>query len=256
MISPFLSAVEDFLFTRTCALCERPLVRGQFASPAGWRAACCETCAQELDAPPRPACRRCGADVGPHLDRLSDCGFCRGERYRFTRTWRIGVYDGVLRQAILRAKTGRQRALTKSLVGLLWERQGDAIREEDPAVVTAVPHLWWQAPWSLDRPADVLAEELSRRLGIPHDAGLVRKVRWIRRQASLTPSGRRTNVRGAFIGDRRADLNGATVLLVDDVMTTGSTANACARSLERIGAGKVVVAVFARGLGRRGLSGP
>ncbi len=255
MSSPWLAAVEEFLFTRPCALCDRTLSGCASSATAGWRSACCEVCAAELDAPARPGCRRCGADVGPHLDRLSDCGFCRGERYRFARTWRIGVYDGELRRAVLKAKNDRHRALARTLAGLLWERHGAAIREEGPSVVVPVPHLWWQSPWALDRPADVLAEELSARLEVERDEGLLRKVRWIRRQTAMTPSGRRTNVRGAFVGDRRADLNGATVLLVDDVMTTGATANACARNLERIGAGKVVVAVVARGLGRRGMAG-
>lgn len=250
-----LTSVEDLIFARVCAGCAAPLGRDPGESGANWRKSCCESCAAELDIPPRPGCRRCGADVGPNLESLGDCGFCRGERYRFARTWRIGVYDGPLRRAVLRAKRRTDRVWSRTVAGLLWERHGPAMLAENPGVVVAVPHLWWQSPWVSDRPADILAEVLANRMRIPQDRGLLRKTRWIPRQTTLTPGGRRSNVRGAFVADRRVHLNGATVMLTDDVLTTGATANECARALERIGAGRVIVAVFARGLGRRGLVG-
>jgi ComF family protein len=92
----------------------------------------------------------------------------------------------------------------------------------------------------------VLAGELARRTGIPVDPHLLIRARAARRQVGLTRDQRRRNVAGAFrVAPRRlADLQGRNVLLIDDVITTGATVNACARTLKRAGAQRVDVLVL------------
>jgi predicted amidophosphoribosyltransferase len=77
----------------------------------------------------------------------------------------------------------------------------------------------------------------------------VRVTKWFPRQASLTPSRRRRNMQHAFTVSQNYDFNNAHIIVVDDVLTTGTTANTLAQTLRRAGAATVRVAVIARGIG-------
>jgi predicted amidophosphoribosyltransferase len=94
-----------------------------------------------------------------------------------------------------------------------------------------------------------LARGLAARLGLPCATAVLRRIRNTPMQTLQTASGRPGNVRGAFRPRRPGALQGKAVLLMDDVMTTGSTANEAARALRESGAGRVVVAVLARSHG-------
>ncbi|MBX9592687.1 MAG: ComF family protein [Hyphomonadaceae bacterium] len=95
--------------------------------------------------------------------------------------------------------------------------------------------------------AAVLAAELSRRTGVPMHPMLLKRTRWTRSQVGLTRDQRRRNMAAAFgvPRRRRAQLEGRSVLLIDDVVTTGATTEACARALKRAGAARVDVLALA-----------
>jgi ComF family protein len=131
-------------------------------------------------------------------------------------------------------------------MGVVWgaERRA-ALGALAVDLVVPVPLHWWRR-WrrGYDQGA-ALARGLAGRLGLPCASCLCR-TRHTPRQAEQTPSARRDNVRGAFRTSARAPVKGKSVLLVDDVMTTGSTATEAARALRDAGAARVVVAVLAR----------
>ena len=91
-----------------------------------------------------------------------------------------------------------------------------------------------------------LAETLASLVRVPVRFDLLRKIKKTPKQALLPVTTRKTNLRGAFGMSGGATLDGATVLLVDDILTTGTTAHECAKVLQQAGAAKVYVAVFAR----------
>jgi predicted amidophosphoribosyltransferase len=103
--------------------------------------------------------------------------------------------------------------------------------------------------WRGGNSPDVVAQRLAAELGVPTRPTLLARRRRTAPQASLPPSRRKGNVRGAFRAARHADLPGARLLLVDDIMTTGATVNEAAKTLSKAGAAAVAVAVLARAEG-------
>lgn len=243
-VRQWLRAGLDFLYVPQCLLCEQELERPLAATAANL----CPICRDDLLQDAGRACRSCGAPVGPHLD-LSSCPQCRRNRFAFDRVLRLGIYDKLLRLACLRGKKRGAEGLLVSLAELTWERIAAELQEIEIDVVVPVPHHWSQKLLRPHNPAEVLARCWSKLLGVECAPHLLRKVRRTRSQARLNANERRHNLRNAFAAT--VDLTDATVLLVDDVLTTGTTAHEAARMLKQAGAREVVVVVLGRGIGRR-----
>jgi ComF family protein len=167
----------------------------------------------------------------------------------FDAALRLGPYEGVLRDVVLRMKHHSGEGLAE-LMGELWaDGNGDRVREYKADAVVPVP-LHWRRRWRRGyNQSEALAHGVAARLRLPVQGGWLRRVRDTPLQPQQTASGRRDNVRGAFAATAGAKLRGATVLLVDDVMTSGATATEAAKALRKAGAGRVVVAMLARGRG-------
>jgi ComF family protein len=184
----------------------------------------------------------------------------------------VGFYSGRLQEVVLRMKKAAQEPLTLAMGGLLAEHVRDlqavapAMVEEgssgeprgprSPAALASVADLivpvpmHWSRRWSRGvNQAGLLAESLARVLNVPcHHRVLVCRRR-VRKQGTLGPAERRRNVRGAFGVAIGYAIQGRRLLLVDDVLTTGATANEAARVLRQAGAASVEVAVVARATG-------
>ncbi|MCH7988719.1 MAG: ComF family protein, partial [Planctomycetes bacterium] len=117
-------------------------------------------------------------------------------------------------------------------------------------LVVPIPQYWTRRFQRSHNPAETQGRVLAHRLQVEFHTHILTKVRMTPVQSSLTASQRRTNLRGAFRVRRASELKGRSVLLVDDVFTTGTTANEASKVLRTAGAERVVVAVSARGLGR------
>jgi competence protein ComFC len=180
------------------------------------------------------------------LDAEGRCALCRSGLRSFDAAYCYGAYEGVLRELIHLYKYGRVR----TLAGPLGEFLGAGLaRDESWDVITAVP-LHWRRRWLRGfNQSELLARELARRSGVPF-ARLLKRVRSTASQAGLSNHRRRRNVASAFACRRLAlrgdKLRNKRVLLIDDVLTTGSTAAACAAVLKKGGAGRVGVLTLAR----------
>jgi ComF family protein len=142
-----------------------------------------------------------------------------------------------------------QRALwfEPFLAGLLVQRALPDLAKEDWNVIVPVPLYSAKLREREFNQAERLASRLSQATGIPMDSGLVRRVLPTRTQTLLTREQRLANMRKAFAVPRGVDLTGKTIVLVDDVLTTGATTSSCAGALRRAGAAKVCVWTVARG---------
>jgi ComF family protein len=164
---------------------------------------------------------------------------------RFQRLVRVGPYAAPLRQAIHRLKYHRRVHAPGHLAGLLAEAVRARCAGDRLDLVLPVPMHWLRQMGRGWNHSAALAAALGRRLDLPVGGELVR-VRNTPPQVHLPASRRAANVRDAFDVTSRRNLIRAHVLLVDDVVTTGATANEAARALLKAGSSSVTVAVLAK----------
>ena len=237
----------EFLYPPVCRLCGEELPPQSGPQPdSGF----CATCRQELFADKAAGCERCGAPVGPHLVLTNGCRHCHEQQFAFATVLRLGGYKGAIKSAVLLSKQRGAEGLLVGLADLVWRRNAAGLQQLAPDLVVPIPHNARQALFRPHNPAAILAEAWAERLHCPWQPRALVKKRWTEAQARLRPIDRRENQKGVFTVRPRTVPPGATVLLADDVLTTGSTAHEAALALRAAGAGRVVVAVVARGLGR------
>ncbi|QDT38952.1 DNA utilization protein GntX [Stratiformator vulcanicus] len=237
-------AVLGVLAYNRCPICRRELSRPKDASGP-----VCGDCASKLDITPSP-CPRCAAPAGPYSADEQGCRLCARENYAFSRTVAIGVHEGLQRTALLAGQASHGEVILEWLTDRLWERRCEQLSAWNCDIVTAVPRHWTRRITTANNAAEVIGRRLARRLDRPFRPNLLSQTRWSKPQASLRPTARRKNLGDTFsITDHRVARD-RTVLLCDDVMTTGTTAHRCSRALLDGGAKSVDVAVLLRGVGR------
>jgi len=180
------------------------------------------------------------------LDSEGRCSLCRNGLRGFDAAYSYGAYEGVLRELIHLYKFSRIQTMARPLADLLVAALP---RDEKFDAVTPVP-LHWRRQWQRGfNQSELLAREIGRRCGIPM-VKVLRRARPTSAQAGLSNADRRRNVVAAFTcrrdALRRRKVQGLRILLIDDVMTTGSTAASCALVLKRAGAARVALLTVAR----------
>ncbi len=226
----------DMLYPPACAAC---------AAPVGEPHAFCAACWARMPFIARPYCERLGLpfpfDLGPGA--ISPAAMA--DPPAFGRARAVARYDGPARELVHRLKYGDRLDLARTMGGLMEQAGAELLHEAD--VLVPVPLHWWRLWRRRHNQAAVLAAELARRSGLPTATGLLVRRKPTRPQVGLSRNERALNLQGAFVATSAAKpaLAGRRVVLVDDVMTTGSTANAAARVLLRAGARRVDVLTFA-----------
>ncbi len=176
------------------------------------------------------------------LDEEGRCARCRLGITGYDSAYAYGAYDGALRKLIHVFKYEKVKPLAKPLGRLL---SLSLPREQRFDMIVPMP-LHWRRLWSRGfNQSELLARVLSKATGVPV-AMPIRRRRSTSPQAGLSSAKRRTNVSGAFSLKRGKSVQGLRILLVDDVLTTGATAAACALILKRAGALHVSVIALAR----------
>lgn len=205
----------------------------------------CRACLSGLTPRRGPACPSCGrpfaADVAPH-----PCGACLTAPPPYSRHQSAGVYGGTVKEALLLFKFRKYRPLAKPLAEFVvaaLEEQAAIWRD---SILIPVPlHARRKRKRGFNQ-AEALAAELGRLTGRPVERRVLRRVSDIPPQTTMGRDERRRNVRGAFRVVRPERVRGRIVVLVDDVITTGSTLGECARELRRAGAADVRALTVAR----------
>lgn len=222
-----------------CPACGRALAPGQ---------SLCPDCARTMAPRGGGFCPGCGARFGLESYEPSLCGDCRESPRPWRRFVFHSTYEEPLRSLILSFKFSQGLGRTELLRRTALQALDGWLANEDrphPDLVVPVPLHPKRLRWRGYNQAAELARPLANRLGtdLAHTA-LVRTRNTVP-QSTLSGPDRLTNLKGAFRADH-AQVNGKHALLVDDVMTTGSTLEECARALAESGAASVDVLVLAR----------
>jgi ComF family protein len=233
--------VAQLILPNACLVCDTPEGdRSDF-----WHGLCIE-CRRSVTLDPLPACPWCAATVGPHADTTRGCVTCRSLSLGFEAAIRLGPYEGRLRDATIRMKSANGEGLAEAMGRVFAEYASARLRSEGTELVVPVP-LHWRRRWARGyNQAASVARVLAEELTVEFAPRLLRRIRYTPQQLQPSAAARRENVKGAFRVRSGASLSGRCVLLVDDVMTTGSTVAEIARTLKEAGVRRVVVAVLAR----------
>lgn len=191
-------------------------------------------------------CRRCGRDAAG-LDGEFLCEDCRGRhRPAFDRAVSALRFEGDGRELVNAFKFRRALYLRDDLVDMLEAAVRLRFQLEKLDFILPMPSVLAHRFLRGYNQCDYLAAALAKRLGRGCRRDIIRRVGSPHRQGGLSEEDRRENVRGTFAVRRPAAVAGKTVLVVDDIMTTGSTLSECARMLKTAGAKKVWCASVAR----------
>ena len=240
-------ALGALLFPFRCPICGGT-TEGESAAPF------CEDCRKELIEASFGACPRCALSVGPWAITDGGCSVCRGQSLGFDAAVALGPYQGLVRQLCLTMKNGTHGWVAPWAGQLLAEvRPQLSIEVGAPGgvLVVPVPLHWRRFLGRRYNQSEEIGYGLALRLGL-ETSNVLRRVVHTEILALRGRDERVTLLRGAFRVRRRyaSRVAGRTVLLVDDVLTSGATCGEAARTLKKAGAARVVAVVVGRAEGR------
>lgn len=171
---------------------------------------------------------------------------------RFDRAIAAGVYDGLMRQQVLAAKHATGEAAAVGLACLMADAAARQLDEKLDGhkvdVVVSIPMHWRRRIVRQHNPTETMGAVVAKRLSAPFESRLLAWRRATRKQAELAITPRSQNVRGAMRARSGYRFPSATIVVVDDILTTGATCSDAARALKEAGAARVVAVVAARSL--------
>jgi ComF family protein len=246
VLSSFTVAALDLVFPARCPVCDTTL-------GAGRRDPLCGTCWRAIIRLDVPWCERCGAASIARVDDLTAllvaprsiaaCAACATHPPGYDYARSAALYEGPLREAIHALKFGRRRALASPLGDLTAQQCAVSLPDGIEALIP-VPLARARERERGFNQAALLARRVGGTLGIPIRPRWLARVRSTPPQSDLSAAERRANVRDAFRASAR--VAGRHVLVVDDILTTGATLDACARALRAAGARRVGALTVAR----------
>lgn len=218
--------ILDTLYPPRCAACA-------LVGCDGW----CEECAERIPYLPLPVCARCGTPVSPE----GFCTSCLVHPIVPEAVRAVARYQGVVRAAIHRFKYEGRPSLAPALAELLIQGWQTPLTEPLHLAEVVLPlpiHPWRERERGFNQSL-LLAREFCRSTGLPLVSGALERVTYHQPQVGLGATERQENVRGAFRVVQPEPIAGKSVLLLDDVWTTGSTLNEATRALQAAGARQV-----------------
>lgn len=225
-------AVVDYALPPRCAGC------GEVIEHAG---AFCPPCWNDMEWLGNEGCGLCGLPLtGTEADT---CGRCLAEPPKLHRIRAAVAYDDLPRAIALNLKYGRKVGLARTMARYMAPLKG---AWDNETLLVPVPLHRWRI-WSRGfNQATLVARELGRIWRMPTPHNLLRRIKRTQPLKGMSHSQRRKAVAGAFHVTDGSELAGKTVVLIDDVFTSGSTAEACAKALQKAGAVRIELICWAR----------
>ncbi|HKX21948.1 MAG TPA: ComF family protein [Rhizorhapis sp.] len=230
-------AIVDFALPPRCPACGIITTGAQSFCPLCW---------QKMEWLGSPCCESCALPFAYEQPEGSRCGACLANPPAYDRARSVIAYGEVARHVALKLKYGRKIGLARLIAGLMERHVPGEYREN--LVLVPVPLHRWRL-WSRGfNQSALIAQALGRSLGLATELEVLKRVKATPPLRGFNPRERAKAVAGAFAVDKadRPLLSGKTVVLIDDVYTSGATANGCARILKRAGAASVHLLCWAR----------
>lgn len=237
MKNTFLGILTDLIYPRRCPVCDRAV------SPFG--SLVCETCKEAFEYVKEPYCMKCGKKL--EEEETEYCHDCMQHRHLFDRGRALCSYRSIS-DSIYRFKyKGRQEYAAYYAV-CMEQSLGNWIRRCRPDALVPVPiHTSKRRARGYNQ-AEVLAKELGKRLGIPVETNLIKRVRKTVPMKELSVYNRQNNLKRAFKICHN-DVKLSTIVIIDDIYTTGSTIDAMSYELRRAGVKRIYFVTLAIGNG-------
>jgi ComF family protein len=227
----------DFLLPPLCLVCDEPV---------GGEASLCPECWKKIQFIASPFCACCGAPFDIPVSEGTLCGACLTEAPHFKSARAAMIYDDESRKIVLGFKHGDRTHAAKALAVWMHRASGEFLGATD-ALVPVPLHRWRLFHRRYNQSA-MLAQQIGAMAQKPVLFDALTRVRDTPPQGHLKRKERQENVKGAFAVDARhkKSVEGKTLALIDDVMTTGATVNECSRVLLAAGAKQVHVLTLSR----------
>ena len=231
-----LAPLVDLVFPPRCPLC---------GDAIGAQTGLCPDCWSDLIIPGEPACIQCGRPFADGTPEGAICAPCLGQPPRHDGIAAATIYNETSRKLVLALKHGNRIALAPLIAGLIAPKLSGV--GPDWLVVPVPLHRWrlWKRGYNQ---AAELGRQLARRTGATLAVDALVRRKYTPSLGGLGKKARKRALTGAIaVNPKRASLlKGANLILVDDVLTSGATSDACVSALRRAGAETVVIACFAR----------
>jgi len=240
-LKSWLEAGLGFFYPPVCQLCYSEAA----TAAEGYVGA---RCGQGVRLIKPPFCECCGLPYEGEITTRFDCSNCREMELHFQSARAAVVAGHLVLDVIHRYKYQRALWFEGFLADLLIRAAGPALAAEPWDMIVPVPLHPVKKRQREFNQAERLAVRLGGAARIPVNTRVLRRVEATRTQTLLTRKQRAANVRHAFAVRAGCQLQGGRIIIVDDVLTTGATTSACARVLQKAGAGEVRVWTVARGL--------
>ncbi len=231
-----MRGAADLVMPPVCLYCRKPLAEHDCL---------CGKCWREVSFIRPPLCDRLGIPLPFDIGSPSISAGAAANPPDYDRARAVAHFDGVLRDLVHKLKYADDHIARRLFGRWLLEAGAELLKDAD--LIVPVPLNRWRLLKRRFNQAAVLSRELHRLTGLAWDPMILTRTRQTISQVGLTHDQRRRNVQGAFAvaAGRGATIDGRSVLLIDDVITTGATIGACARALKSAGAARVDVLALA-----------
>ncbi len=227
-------AVLDFVYPPYCCLCGSRLQEGERVV--------CEDCWEKVKPLQGPFCPKCGYPIKPDVE---GCLMCQQRGWSFHRVGVLSNFQSPVQQLVHLLKYKGKRSVGTRLGAMLSQVLQDRPQWQGADLIIPVPLHKSRLRERGYNQSLLVAKALSEKLQKPLRPELLMRKRNTRSQTKLDVAQRVENVSGAFQVNHPEEIWGRRIILVDDVITTGATADACSRSLLDAGAKEVLVAAVA-----------
>jgi ComF family protein len=234
------SRIVNLLYPAQCHACGVKTI--------AWDQNICDVCLKKIKKRLPPFCIKCGRQIPGEPEAMYVCNDCKNEQLYFDRAFSVFYYDGILKKLVHNFKYNKMTALAKEFVELVIAFMKEYDIGKRCEIVVSIPMHPFRLFKREINPSEILAKNIAKKLGLHYFNSILKKTKNTPPQSMLSRTERIENLEGSFSlrKYKEHDIKGKNILLVDDLFTTGSTVNECAKVLKEAGGAYIEVITLAR----------